>query len=285
MAVAAYRLNGSRSETISLTEDGNLCSSLSISVEDGVLTMTCGSVGANIYYTLDGSPATTESTQYTEPVTLPGECYIRAVAGGGDWKTSGEVVLYCSASGNLYADISHSAWYCSYIDRMVANGIMNGVGDYRFEPQSKLTRGQLVTMLYRYCGESLGENWEKTSAFQDVPSSQYYSEAVEWAYRNGIVNGYSAGVFQPEGNITRQELCKVIAYFLSYRGHGLPAGASCQDLFADYGKIAQWALPSVEAMVAAGLIQGDGVNVNPGGNATRAEVAAILSRMMDYEVG
>ena len=282
-AVAAYALNGSRSETAVLAFGVTPCDPPTVQVEDMVLTLSHEVEDMEMYFTLDGSTATAKSTLYTGPVEVAGGHYSRAVAGGGFYKMSKEIVLYCSERGNLFADVTPDKWYYEPIDRLVSEGLMNGVGDHRFAPNDKLTRGMLVTLLFRASGEDLGDSWTQTSGFTDVVKSQYYAEAVEWAYRNGIVNGYSARSFKPDGNITREELCKVIDGYLTYRGNALPRGESCKGKFADYGKIQKWALSSVEAMVSAGLIQGDGKNVNPGGNATRAEVATVLSRMLDYE--
>lgn len=282
-AVAAYQMNGSRSDTAVLAPGQTPCESPVISVENGVMTLTCGTEGVDMYYTLDGSKATTKSTLYTGPVKITGDHYIRAVSGGGFYKTSKETVLYCSPRFNLFADVSPDDWFMDSIDRMVAEGLIYGIGDYKMAPGSKLTRGMLVAILYRYSGEDLGNAWIPSHSFRDVPDDAYYAEAVQWAYSRGIVSGYSETQFGPNGNLTRQELCKVIDYFLIYRGNRLPMGDSCKGVFADYGRIAPWALYSVEAMVSAGLIFGDGTNMRPTGTATRAEVAAILARVMDYE--
>ena len=282
-AVAAYKLNGSRSDTAILAFGKTPCSAPQIQVEDMTLTITHDAQDVDIYYTLDGTPATTQSTLYTGPVKLEGECCIRAIAGGGFYQMSRETVRYCSVNSRLYADVKPTDWYFDPIDRLVSMGIMHGVGNDCFNPNGKLTRGMLVALLYRCSGEDLGDEWEKTNTFGDVKDSAYYAEAVEWAYRNGIVNGYSAQVFRPDGNITREEMCRVIDGYLTHKGNPLPAGESCKPLFADYNKIARWALPSVEAMVGVGLIMGDGVRMNPKGHATRAEVASVLVRMMDYQ--
>ena len=248
------------------------------------MTLTHPIGNVNLVYTIDGGPADTEGILYTGPVELPGGCTIRVVAGGGFYSMSKEVSLYCSERSVLYAgDVKPGDWYFESIDRLVDMGVMNGVGNYNYAPNTKLTRGMMVTLLYRCSGEKLEEHWEKTNTFKDVRDNAYYTEAVEWAYRNKIVNGDSPTVFRPEGNITRQEMCKVIDGYLTYRQTPLERGESCKDKYADSAKIARWALSSVEAMTSAGLIRGDGTRVNPTGTATRAEVAAVLVRMLDYQ--
>lgn len=282
-AVAAYKLNGCRSKTAVLAMGVTPCDPPQMKVEDMKLILSHELENVDIHYTLDGSTPTYDSPMYTGPVEIKGGHYIRAIAGGGFYAKSKELKLYCSENGNLYADVKPGDWYYQPIDNLVTLGLMNGVGEHRFAPNTKLTRAMMVTLLYRCSGDDLGDGWKKTSKFTDVKSGKYYSEAVEWAYRNKIVNGDSPKIFRPDGNITRQEMCKVIDGYLAYRGCELARGSSCKKLFSDYSKIAKWALSSVEAMVAAGLIKGDNGRMNPAGNATRAEVATVLDRMLRYE--
>lgn len=282
-AVAAYNMNGSRSDMAVLAFGQTPCDPPEIHVENKILTLTHNLEDVNLYYTLDGSKATTQSTLYTGPVEIPGGHEIHAAAGGEFYKLSKERVIFCSDRGVLMADVNPSDWFYEPIDRLASEGLMSGVGNNCFAPNEKLTRGMLVTLLYGCSGDEIGEDWGQTSAFSDVPRSRYYAKAVEWAYRNGIVAGYTSTSFGPNQNLTRQELCKIVDRYLAYRGHPLPEGESVKGKFADYGKIASWALHSIEAMVSAGMLSGDGVNVNPRGTATRAEVAAILNRMLDYE--
>lgn len=282
-AVAGYNMNGSRSDMAELIWGGTPCKAPKLEAKDGLVTMTSPASSAPIHYTTDGTKATAGSTLYTGPVALPGGHYIHAVSGGDYYQLSAETVLYYSQRGNLYADMAPGSWYFESIDRIVSAGLMAGMGDHIFEPNTKLTRGMLVSLLYRYSGEDLGDDWTKTYTFTDVDRSAWYAESVEWAYRNGIVSGYSASSFKPNGNINRQELCKVIDGFLDYRGNPLTAGESCREQFTDYDRIEAWARDSVDAMVAAGLLYGDDGKMNPMGSATRAEVAAILCRVMDYE--
>lgn len=282
-AVAAYNMNGSRSNMAVLAFGQTPCDPPEIHVENKILTLTHNLEDVSLYYTLDGSPATTQSTLYTGPVEIPGGHEIHAAAGGEFYKLSKEQVVFCSHRGVIMADVKPGDWYYEPIDRLAADGLMCGVGNNCFAPHEKLTRGMLVTLLYGCSGDDIGEDWGQTSAFSDVPRSRYYAKAVEWAYRNGIVAGYSTTSFGPNGNLTRQELSKIIDRYLAYRGCPLPAGESIKGKFADYRKIAGWALDSIEAMVSAGMLGGDGVNLNPRGTATRAEVSAILNRVLDYE--
>ena len=278
-AVASYDMNGSRSEPAILTPGDYLCDAPEISVENQTLTLSHPSDDVSIYYTLNGKTATTASNRYQGPVTVKGGSWIHAIAGGGDYQNSEETVLYYSARGILSADMNPKSWYFDAMDELAARGLMNGVGDHRFAPEETLTRGMLVALIYRCSGDSLGD-WTQTSAFTDVRKTSYYAEAVEWAWRNGIVNGYSETQFGPEGLITREELCCIIYRYLNSQGMTLDRGPSCADRYDDYDRIHSWALESVEAMTAIGLINGNGHSMDPRGNATRAQTASLLVRML-----
>lgn len=282
-AVAAYKFNGSRSDVAVLAPGVLPSEKPSISIEEMRLTLTTATQGAEIYYTLDGSDPGEAGSVYAEPIALSDGCEIRAVTGGTFYETSPEIRRYCSARGQLYADMDPEAWYFEPIDRMVSEGLMVGNGDGIMDPKANLTRGMLVTLLYAYSGDALEEDWQQTSEFTDVALERYDAEAVEWAFRHNIISGYSSTQFGPDDYVTRQELCKIVEGFLRERGHTLPAGESCRERFSDYDKIAFWALPSVEAVVSAGILSGDGANLSPKGNTTRGEAAAILVRLMDYE--
>jgi hypothetical protein len=110
---------------------------------------------------------------------------------------------------------------------------------------------------------------------------------VEWAYRNKIVNGDSPTVFRPDGNITRQELCRVIDGYLTYQQTPLARGESCKILFADYHQIAPWALSAVEAMTGAGLIYGQKAGMSDAESLEFAVAASCLKHTIegDYNMG
>lgn len=278
-AVAAYKLNGSRSETVSAYPGDFPCEDPQIQVENMILTLRQNQ-GAPIHYTLDGSAPTLDSPLYQGPIAISAG-WIRAIAGGGDFQTSGEQRLYCSELGILSADLDPGMWYFDPMNELAARGLMNGVGNHCFAPNQTLTRGMLVTLLYRCSGLSLGD-WAQTSAFADVLRDQYYAEAVEWAWRNGIVSGYSESEFRPNGPITRQELCKIVDGYLTFSGAALPRAEGAAAEYEDAALIQPWALESVEAMTASGLLRGNGRGMDPTGTATRAQVATILVRMLEH---
>lgn len=283
-AVAAYDLNGDRSDTVTVSIELPPCATPQLSVSAGTMTLSCATSGAPIYYTLDGTAPGAASSRYNGPVTVPAGSIIRAVAGGGDYAMSKELKLYYTKNGNLFADVYPGQWFTEQIDRAVSMGLMNGVGDYKIDPNGKVTRAMVVTMLYRYNGATLEKDWSRTNTFKDVDDGQWYTDAVEWAYINQVVDGYPDNTFKPNQSISRQEMAKIMASFFAACCSELPAGEDCTAKFKDGTKISQWALPGMNAVVAAGLMKGDpSGNLNPLGTATRAEFATVLLRMMELD--
>jgi hypothetical protein len=254
-AAAAYKLNGSRSETARLSFGETPCAMPAIEVKDMVLTLTHPEEEVNIYYTLDDTPAVTGGILYTGPIRLEQACKIRVIAGGGDYSMSPELELYCSENSVLLADVDPGNRMFHAVDNLIAMGIMSGMGDYCFNPEGKLTRGMLAALLYRCAGTDLGDSWEKTNSFRDVPDSAYYAEAVEWAYRNGLNLSGSSTEFAPGSGVTRRELLRVIKAYL--KTLQIPASVE-------------------KVMSGSGVIKGNGFLLNPKSNVTRGEMAFAL---------
>lgn len=283
-AYSAFRVNGSRSELAVLDRDQKAESYRpKLEKVDGKVVMTSSNADSSVYYTLDGSQATENSTLYTGPVEAPKDAYIHAVTAGEYYNTSAETIVYHSTNGVLFADVKPESWYYEPMDRMAANGLMSGFGNNYYEPDTKLSRAMLVTMLYAYAGNKLESGWQKTSPYVDVNDEAWYSEAVEWSYRNAVTAGYEDQTFRPDQDVSREELAVIIDKFLEMRNKPLERGESCEGKFGDYSDIHAWAVSGVEALVKAGLLVGDEGNVYPRNGATRAEVSAIISQMMDYE--
>lgn len=281
-AVAAFNLNGGRSETATLDLERLPCFAPKAELVDGQLVLTTRSSGAPIRYTLDGIFANTDSDVYTGPVSLKPYTLITALAGGGDYETSDSIVLFYSSLGNLFADVFPGQWFADTIDQLAYEGMIKGLGDNKFGPDDAITRAQLVELLYRYDGEP-GQP-VRTNTFTDVENGAWYAVSVEWAFANGIVDGYPEGDFRPDNSISRQEMAKIIAGFLACRGNELEQAREQTEQFTDGKAVAGWAEGSVNAVVAAGLMKGDEQSrLRPEGTATRAEFATVLLRMRDLE--
>ena len=281
-AVAAYKLNGSRSGlTVKKAEAIRIVEPTITLDGDGAVVMTTPTVGAKICFTVDDTKATADSLLYTCPEQIGGGCFLRAVTVH-EKGVSAETKVYLSEDGELYYDIYEGQWFYDAMHWAHVSGILNGTAPYVMSPSGGVTRGMLVTLLYRFSGDSLGKGWERTNRFTDVNQSVYYAEAIEWAYRNQIVDGYGPSAFGPDDSVTRQQMCKIVASYLNWNQTPLAPGESCEGVFADYADIAPWAMESLEAMVSAGLIQGDGTNMNPNDGANRAQFCVLLSRLADY---
>ncbi len=281
-AVAAYKLNGSRSALTKKTANAISIVAPTITLDKyGAVVMTTPTVDSEIRFTVDNTKPGTDSLLYTGPEYIEGGCVLRAVTVH-ESGISPERRAYLSAYGDLYYDMSGGDWFYEAMDWTHRMGILNGTAPYTMDPAGTVPRGMLVTLLYRFSGDSLGEDWERTNGFADVNQSYYYAEAIEWAYRNKIVDGYAANAFGPDDLVTRQQMCKIVSAYLTWLETPLAPGESCEGQFADYDQLAGWALEPVNAMVAAGLIQGDGTNLNPNDGTNRAQFCVVLLRLVDY---
>ncbi len=282
-AAAAYNMNGSRSDLAIQTFSIPTTATPSIRVNDGIMTLSDVNRNARIYYTLDGTDATADGLEYTEPVTLEPDTFIHAMAVAEGHLNSVQAAGYYSKGGNFFRDVFPYHWYCEAIDQAASAGYMNGIGNDKFAPDDLVTRGQLITLLYRYAG---GESVEITAAFPffDVRGNSYYYDAIAWAHQVGIIDGYGDGTFRPEQTITRQEMCKVMGALLEYQGKTMPKDSGLATNYADADKIAPWAAPYVARMTAIGLFQGDADGCFlPQSSATRAQAATVLIRLANLE--
>ena len=281
-AVAAYKLNGSRSALTTKVANDIQIVAPSITLDAaGAVVMATPTADAKIRFTMDDTKPGADSLLYTGPEYLAGGCVLRAVTIH-DKGISPETRAYLSAEGFLYYDMEGSQWFYDAMDWAHREGILNGTAPYTMSPSGSVTRGMLVTLLYRFSGDSLETGWQRTNRFEDVNQTYYYAEAIEWASRNHIVDGYSELAFGPDDAVTRQQMCKILSAFLDWMQMPLTEGTSCEGMFADYDQIADWALESVENMVAAGLIQGDGTHLNPNDGANRAQICVLLQRLAAY---
>ena len=204
-AVAAYKLNGSRSGlTVKKAEAIRIVEPTITLDGDGAVVMTTPTVGAKICFTVDDTKPTADSLLYTCPEQIGGGCFLRAVTVH-EKGVSAETKVYLSEDGELYYDIYEGQWFYDAMHWAHVSGILNGTAPYVMSPSGGVTRGMLVTLLYRFSGDSLGKGWERTNRFADVNQSVYYAEAIEWAYRNQIVDGYGPSAFGPDDSVTRQQ--------------------------------------------------------------------------------
>lgn len=173
-------------------------------------------------------------------------------------------------------DLSEDAWYHEYVHEVLNMGLMSGVSKCRFSPEGSMTRAMVVTVLYRY-------NYEPETAgssFSDVGTGQWYTNAVSWAAESGIVGGVGSNRFDPNGNVTREQLAAILYRYTAFMDNDCSASADLSS-FPDAGNVSPWAVEAMRWAVAEGLINGSEGKLLPQGNATRTQVAAILIRYIN----
>lgn len=189
-----------------------------------------------------------------------------------------------SCPSKPYHDVDTGRWYHEGIDYAIAHGLMNGVGNGMFEPESSMTRAMLVTVLWRYAGSPAG--WE--NPFTDVPNGSWFTQAVAWAAENGIVNGVGNHKFEPDSNITREQMAAILFRYAAMSGFDTSARGNL-DQYPDRGDVSGYAVEPLSWAVAEGLIKGtdngNGILLDPQGNATRAQVATIIMRFIRTAAG
>ncbi len=179
-----------------------------------------------------------------------------------------------------FTDVSSDKWYYNAVKWASTKGLLTGTSDTTFAPNDPMTRGMLVTVLYRMEGRP---SISATIKFADVISSKYYAKAIAWASSQNIVSGYSNGKFGPEDSITREQLAKVLYLYADYKGYDVTAKESL-SAFNDASNVSSYAKKYMQWAVAEGLIKGSNGKLKPKGEATRAEIAAILKRFIErYE--
>ena len=182
-------------------------------------------------------------------------------------------------SETKFNDVSANDWFASAVDYVTGKGMMNGTADNTFSPKANTTRGMVVTVLYRL------ENQPSTSvaSFTDVASGAYYANAVAWANANGIVSGYGSGKFGPNDKVTREQLAAILYRYAQYKKYDVSVGEDTNILsYDDAQSISSYAIPAIQWACGAGVVTGkSGSKLDPKGNATRAEVAAMLMRFCE----
>lgn len=172
-----------------------------------------------------------------------------------------------------FSDVPANQWYAPAVSYVTQRGLFSGVSETQFAPSQSMTRGMLVSVLYRFNGTS----HTGSSPFADVSSDAWYGNAVSWAYANNLVSGVSDTSFAPNTPITREQAAVMLARYLKFSGVALENGTPD---FQDTASISGYAKESVGAMQKAGLLSGDNEgNFRPDAQITRAEIASIFMRL------
>ena len=176
-----------------------------------------------------------------------------------------------------FTDVHETDWFYNDVLFVYEEGLFAGTSDTTFSPNAAMTRAMLVTVLYRLEGEPAVSG---RSGFSDVTFNSYYEDAVTWAADNGIVNGTSITTFSPNANVTREQMAAILYRYAQYKKYNTAASSSLNG-FTDQASVSSYATASLEWAVAEKLVNGSAGKLMPTGNATRAQVAAILHRFVE----
>lgn len=171
-----------------------------------------------------------------------------------------------------FADVPDTAWYGEAVRYVYENGLMGDAGGGKFSPGSATSRGMLVTILHRMEGKPSAP----AANFTDVPAGKWYTDAVAWASANEIVYGYGS-TFKPDDPLTREQMSVILYRYARYKGYDVTATGDV-SAFPDRDSVSAYAADAVNWAVGAGLIQGSGGMLLPGGGAIRAQAATVLMR-------
>ncbi len=179
-----------------------------------------------------------------------------------------------------FSDVEENSWYYGDVQFVYEKGLMNGIDDDVFSPETPTTRGMVVTVLYRVEGSP---SVLADAEFKDVNGDEYFADAVNWASENNIVNGYDDGNFGPEDLITREQAATIYFRYAQYKGEDVSADADL-SAFEDADLISEYAVPAMKWALGTGLFKGvTNTSVAPDGNLTRAQLAATLRRTVEVE--
>jgi hypothetical protein len=179
-----------------------------------------------------------------------------------------------------FKDLSNYPWAVEYINTLAKEGVVNGYSDNTFKPGDNVKRADFIIMLLRAMG--VDTTAAPQSNFTDVSKDKYYYNAVGLAKEMGIASGNLDGTFNPESNITRQDMMILAKKAVEMKTNTTLSGDSAVlDKFADKDNISAYAVDSLAAMVQAGIVNGTGNNIQPKDNTTRAQAAVIICKVLD----
>ena len=179
-----------------------------------------------------------------------------------------------------FGDVDDGDWFADAVRFVYENGMMNGVSETDFAPHAATSRSMIVTILYRLEGEPVVDY---AMDFTDVAGDAYYAEAVRWAASEGIVGGYGGGLFGSDDAVTREQLAVILYRYAVYKGYDVSIGEDTNILsYADFADLSEYAIPAMQWACGAGVITGvTDATLVPQGEATRAQVAAMLMRFCE----
>lgn len=175
--------------------------------------------------------------------------------------------------GQLFVDVPVGAWFFDYVTKVVEAGLFNGVSQTEFEPNEPLSRAMLCTVLWRMYGSP---EPEAQAPFADVAQGQWFTDAINWAYGTGIVKGVNDTAFEPDENITREDLTTMLYRYATFAQ--MDTAGRSELSFPDSTELYDYAVEPMQWAVSRKIINGsDDGRLHPKGEATRAECAKMIA--------
>ena len=238
-----------------------------------------GRVSQSTSYYLSGTPLLSD-VSFLPKAGCSGTVTIGYTAvdkNGSSYTGSVQITVTQPTRSKTFTDMNNHAWAVPSVDFLARYNVTNGLTSTTYGPSGSITRGDFVLMLYRAFGL---KDSASLYSFDDVPTNSYYAKAIAAAKALGIAKG-SDGQFRPSASLTRQDAMVLLSRTLEVSGSTLSsASASYLNKFTDAGQVASYAKDPVAALIQAGVIQGSNGKINPAGALTRAEMAAILHRVL-----
>lgn len=251
----------------------------------GTVTLNCGNISdtMTVYVKTLGNQAITPVTGHElDPETM-------TVVKEPTATKDGEATGICTICGEevtvavprIFLDTNGQQWYSDAVDYCYANEIVFGLTASKFGPNQSITRGQFVTILYRYDGS--GEvTTEEAPRFSDVDPDRFYSDAVVWASKNQLVNGFENGTFLPNQFITREQMATIFFRYVQFKNADTEKRSDLKS-FEDAGKVSAYAKEAFQWAVGNEIMNGVSTTMlRPTGQATRAQTAQMLYKLAAY---
>lgn len=169
-----------------------------------------------------------------------------------------------------FTDVASDAWYYNVVSQAYVKGLISGMSDIEFSPESSVTGAQLIMMLYRADDNTVSEQ----------TNGNWYDETVDWAKEKSIISDNNGWTFDANADLTREQMMVLLYNYLQYKGNDLSASDDLSS-YTDSSEISAYAENAVKALVGKGIIEGDGKTLRPLSSLTRAETAVILINAVD----
>lgn len=184
-----------------------------------------------------------------------------------------------------FTDVPAGSWYYDAVEYAASNGLFSGTTSTTFSPGMAMTRGMFVTVLGRLDGVPDSYGRTKTTPFNDVTQADYFFPYTAWANDNGVVSGLGDGSFNPNGEITREQIAAILFRYAEKSGYELTYSGDKYNAFIDTQSVSSYAVASMQWATTHGIINGDGGKLSPKENATRAQVAQIFLNFTHLKSG